>query len=104
MEKLNEAVEHTQTDYETRAEEIARDVEEIFRPRIANPQAAPVFYGNSSFVLPADGTWKVMHHPGPYLNWNPRPVEEGSSDEESGESAITSSDSDSGDDNKDKNT
>lgn len=140
MEKLNQMVEHAQTDYETGNDEalrifgdmVARSqrdldtqneeathgtatvfeanplpagatwklpsprdlTEQIFRPQVPNPQAAPVFYGNSSFVLPADGTWKVMHHPGPYLNWNlPRPVEEGSSDEESGESA-TSSDSD----------
>lgn len=98
-------VEHAMSDYATQDGEAARDFEEIFQPQVANPQAVPVFYGNSSFVLPADGTWKVMQHPGPYLNWNlPRPVEEGSSDEESGESATTSSDSDSDDDDKNKNT
>lgn len=77
-----------------------RDFGQIFRPRVSDFPAAPVFYGSSSFVLPADATWKVMHHPGPYLN---PPVEEGSSDEESGESVITGTSSDS-EDEEDKNT
>lgn len=77
-----------------------RDFGQIFRPRVSDFRAAPVFYGSSSFVLPADATWKVMHHPGPYLN---PPVEEGSSDEESGESVITGTSSDS-EDEEDKNT
>lgn len=77
-----------------------RDFGQIFRPRVSDFPAAPVFYGSSSFVLPADATWKVTHHPGPYLN---PPVEEGSSDEESGESVITGTSSDS-EDEEDKNT
>lgn len=81
--------------------EVARDFEQIFRPQrhrgqgVANPREAPVFYGRSSFVLPDDATWKVLHHPGPYLNPPARPVEEGSSDEESGESVVTGTSSDS---------